>query len=92
MHQLKLQAAHIHLVRHGEVHNPGGVLYGRLPHFHLSEKGKKMAVAAAKAAFPAWSTSGIQARSDALHAFSDTAAYRKSEVLRLDAIVSESCP
>ena len=32
-----------------------------------------------------------QARSDALHAFSDTAAYRKSEVLRLDAIVSESC-
>lgn len=33
-----------------------------------------------------------QARSDALHAFSDTAAYRKSEVRRLDAIVSESCP
>ncbi len=32
-----------------------------------------------------------QARSDALHAFSDTAAYRKSEVQRLDAIVSESC-
>jgi hypothetical protein len=32
-----------------------------------------------------------QARSDALHAFSDTAAYRKSEVLRLDAIVSDSC-
>lgn len=32
-----------------------------------------------------------QARSDALHAFSDTAAYHKSEVRRLDAIVSESC-
>ena len=32
-----------------------------------------------------------QARSDALHAFSDTAAYRKSEVQRLAAIVSESC-
>ena len=44
-----MPATHIHLVRHGEVHNPGGVLYGRLPHFHLSEKGKKMAAAAAKA-------------------------------------------
>ena len=32
-----------------------------------------------------------QAESDALHAFSDTAAYRKSEVLRLAAIVAESC-
>ncbi|GAB2488866.1 DUF4124 domain-containing protein [Arenimonas alkanexedens] len=31
------------------------------------------------------------ARSDALHAFSDTAAYRKSELQRIDAIVSESC-
>ena len=44
-----MPATHIHLVRHGEVHNPGGVLYGRLPHFHLSENGKKMAEAAAKA-------------------------------------------
>jgi hypothetical protein len=32
-----------------------------------------------------------QARSDALHAFSDTAAYRKSEVVRLGRIVDESC-
>lgn len=32
-----------------------------------------------------------QARSDALHAFSDTAAYRKSEVIRLERIVDESC-
>ena len=42
-----MPATHVHLVRHGEVHNPGGVLYGRLPHFHLSENGKKMAEAAA---------------------------------------------
>lgn len=27
----------VHLVRHGEVENPDGVLYGRLPGFHLSE-------------------------------------------------------
>ncbi len=33
----------VHLVRHGEVHNPGGVLYGRRDGFHLSELGKKMA-------------------------------------------------
>lgn len=44
-----MPATHIHLVRHGEVHNPGGVLYGRLPHFHLSETGIKMAEAAALA-------------------------------------------
>jgi broad specificity phosphatase PhoE len=35
--------ATVHLVRHGEVHNPDGVLYGRLPEFHLSELGRRMA-------------------------------------------------
>jgi len=39
----------VHLLRHGEVHNPGGVLYGRLPDFHLSEAGRAMAEAAARA-------------------------------------------
>lgn len=33
----------VHLLRHGEVHNPEGVLYGRLPDFHLSELGRTMA-------------------------------------------------
>ncbi len=33
----------IHLVRHGEVDNPDGVLYGRLPGYHLSELGRQMA-------------------------------------------------
>ncbi|MEP7090311.1 MAG: histidine phosphatase family protein [Nocardioidaceae bacterium] len=33
----------VHLLRHGEVHNPGGVLYGRLPGFHLSLLGQQMA-------------------------------------------------
>ena len=37
----------MHLLRHGEVYNPGGVLYGRLPGFHLSEEGRLMAKAAA---------------------------------------------
>lgn len=35
--------ATVHLVRHGEVHNPDRVLYGRLPDFHLSELGQEMA-------------------------------------------------
>jgi broad specificity phosphatase PhoE len=43
-----MPADRIHLIRHGEVHNPGGVIYGRLPHFHLSENGHQMAAAAAK--------------------------------------------
>ncbi|MFT4189709.1 MAG: histidine phosphatase family protein [Aeromicrobium sp.] len=33
----------VHLMRHGEVHNPDGVLYGRLPEFYLSDLGHEMA-------------------------------------------------
>lgn len=43
-----MPAKRIHLVRHGEVYNPSGVLYGRLPNFHLSDTGKLMARAAAQ--------------------------------------------
>jgi len=37
----------IHLVRHGEVHNPEGVLYGRITGYHLSDLGHRMAELAA---------------------------------------------
>jgi broad specificity phosphatase PhoE len=37
----------VHLVRHGEVFNPDGILYGRIPGFHLSELGHRMAASAA---------------------------------------------
>ncbi|MCV2394871.1 histidine phosphatase family protein [Actinotalea sp. M2MS4P-6] len=37
----------VHLLRHGEVHNPAGVLYGRLPGYHLSDRGRAMADAVA---------------------------------------------
>jgi broad specificity phosphatase PhoE len=37
----------VHLVRHGEVENPGGVLYGRLDGFGLSDRGHRMAQLAA---------------------------------------------
>ena len=33
----------VHLLRHGEVHNPEGILYGRRDGFHLSDLGRKMA-------------------------------------------------
>ncbi len=33
----------VHLLRHGEVDNPERILYGRLPGYHLSPLGRKMA-------------------------------------------------
>lgn len=33
----------VHLMRHGQVHNPDGVLYGRLPGYGLSDLGLAMA-------------------------------------------------
>jgi len=37
----------VHLLRHGEVENPAGIIYGRLPGYHLSANGRAMASAAA---------------------------------------------
>jgi len=39
----------VHLLRHGEVHNPDGVLYGRRDGYHLSDRGRAMAEAVAAA-------------------------------------------
>ena len=39
----------VNLVRHGEVYNPTGVLYGRLPGFRLSDAGESMAKTVAAA-------------------------------------------
>jgi broad specificity phosphatase PhoE len=39
----------IHFVRHGEVHNPDKILYGRLDGFGLSERGTQMADRSASA-------------------------------------------
>lgn len=38
----------LHLVRHGEVHNPDGVIYGRLEGFRLSDRGQRMAAMTAQ--------------------------------------------
>ncbi|GAA5202539.1 histidine phosphatase family protein [Microbacterium jejuense] len=43
-----MPAARLHLVRHGEVHNPARVLYGRLPGYRLSADGRRMARQAAE--------------------------------------------
>ncbi|MGP6174808.1 histidine phosphatase family protein [Corynebacterium sp. A21] len=39
----------VHLVRHGEVHNPSKILYGRIPGYHLSARGRSQAARTAKA-------------------------------------------
>jgi len=39
----------VHLLRHGEVFNPDGILYGRIPGFRLSDDGLRMAHDAAQA-------------------------------------------
>lgn len=36
----------VHLIRHGKVHNPANVRYGRAPDFHLSDVGREQARAA----------------------------------------------
>jgi broad specificity phosphatase PhoE len=38
----------VHLLRHGEVHNPEGLLYGRLPGYRLSDRGQQMATRVAE--------------------------------------------
>jgi broad specificity phosphatase PhoE len=38
----------VHLMRHGEVYNPEGVLYGRLDGYHLSDLGREMAETVAR--------------------------------------------
>ena len=38
----------VHLVRHGEVHNPRKILYGRLPGYHLSSRGRSQAARTAR--------------------------------------------
>ena len=38
----------VHLLRHGEVHNPDRILYGRLPNYRLTELGRKMATMVAE--------------------------------------------
>ncbi|QPK79425.1 histidine phosphatase family protein [Corynebacterium lizhenjunii] len=38
----------VHLVRHGEVHNPEKILYGRIPGYHLSSRGFSQAARTAR--------------------------------------------
>lgn len=48
----------VHLMRHGEVHNPTGVLYGRLDGFRLSDRGQEMARRVADHLSGQWSEPG----------------------------------
>lgn len=53
----------VHLLRHGEVHNPDGVLYGRLPNFRLSERG----IAMAERVAGHLAGEGVEERRDVVH-------------------------
>lgn len=44
----RVTAERVHLVRHGEVNNPDGVLYERLPNFGLTERGHQLAESATR--------------------------------------------
>lgn len=37
------ETTRVHVIRHGEVHNPTGILYGRIPGFRLSDNGNAQA-------------------------------------------------
>lgn len=90
-----MQATTIHFVRHGEVHNPDHVLYERLPGFHLSDRGRRMAEATARylAASPQTNTAAAvysspldRTRETAqaiLTALNETRAARNEEPLEL---------
>ncbi|MBZ0297648.1 MAG: histidine phosphatase family protein [Anaerolineae bacterium] len=43
------QTTRINFVRHGEVYNPDKIIYGRMPNFRLSERGREQAKAAGEA-------------------------------------------
>ncbi|MDO4252363.1 MAG: histidine phosphatase family protein [Rothia sp. (in: high G+C Gram-positive bacteria)] len=49
----------VHLMRHGEVENPQRIVYGRLPHFHLSQRGQHMVQLSAQT-FKDWADGGAQ--------------------------------
>ena len=38
----------VHLSRHGEVHTPGRILYGTIPGYHLSSRGRSQAARVAR--------------------------------------------
>lgn len=38
----------VHLIRHGEVHNPERILYGTIPGYHLSSRGRSQAARVAR--------------------------------------------
>ena len=90
-----MQATTIHFVRHGEVHNPDHILYERLPGFHLSDRGRRMAEATARylAASPQTNTAAAvysspldRTRETAqaiLTALNETRAARNEESLEL---------
>ena len=55
----------VHLLRHGEVHNPQGILYGRSTGYHLSERGVRWPTGSPTASATATSPTSCPRRSSA---------------------------
>ena len=47
-----MQRTTVHLLRHGEAHNPSGILHGRMPGYRLSERGQQIAARVAEVLHP----------------------------------------
>jgi broad specificity phosphatase PhoE len=75
----------VHLLRHGEVHNPGGVLYGRRAGYHLSDLGREMAEQVARAIKD---SDVVHLRSSPLERAQETAA-PMAKVFGLEPVIDE---
>lgn len=77
----------LYLVRHGEVHNPQGVIYGRLPGYGLSDRGREQLERAAEALAPTGSFDRLCA--SPLQRACESAAILSAR-LTLDVVVDDS--
>lgn len=80
----------VHVLRHGEVDNPDHVLYGRMPDFHLSELGHRMADVAADYLAPADITHLVSSPLDRAQETMAPLAERLGRPVRLDERVIEA--
>lgn len=82
----------IHLIRHGEVHNPDQILYGRLPGFRLNENGRRQAKTAGKSLYghpidAIFSSPMLRARQTA----GEIIAHHPDLKLRISGLINEVC-
>ncbi|HKJ12073.1 MAG TPA: histidine phosphatase family protein [Ornithinimicrobium sp.] len=80
----------VHVIRHGEVENPEGVLYGRLPDFHLSPLGRQMAEVTADYLAPRDIVHVVASPLERAQETAEPIAHRHGLAVRTDARVVEA--